>query len=93
MNDNKLKDIDMLNEQIEIETALDCYVCDIPESRRELVHEKMRTSEWISYDEQKPPMDTRILTKDVGGAIFVEWFYGRRGDGILEITHWKLLIK
>jgi hypothetical protein len=33
----------------------------------------------------------RIL-KDTG-SIFVEWFYGRRGDGVLEITHWKPLIK
>ena len=83
----------MLNEQREMEIALECYVCDLPESRRELVHEKMRASEWISYDEQKPPTETRILTKDRAGGIFVGWFYGRRGEGVLEITHWKPLIK
>ena len=83
----------MLNEQREMEIALDCYVCDIPESRRELVREKMRASEWISYDEQKPPTETRIMTKSREGAIFAEWFYGCREEGILEITHWKPLIK
>ena len=82
----------MLNEQREMEIALDYYVCDLPESRRELVREKMRTSEWIAYDEQKPPK-TRIMKKDRAGGIFVGWFYGFRGKGILEMTHWKPLIK
>jgi len=85
--------IDMLNEQREMEIALDCYVYALPESRRELVREKMRTSEWIAYEEQKLPTETRIMTKIRNGDIFVEWFYGRRGEGILEITHWKPLIK
>ena len=83
----------MMNEQKEMKMALDCYLCDIPDSRKELVREKLLTSEWISYEEQKPPTDTRILTKSREGCVMVEWFYGRRGDGILEITHWKLLIK
>ena len=76
-----------------IEVVVGYYVSEIPDSRKELVREKLLTSEWIPYKEQKPPSDTRILAKYRGGDIYVEWFYGHQGDGILEITHWKSLIK
>jgi hypothetical protein len=80
----------------ELETALDYYVRDsnnVSDDRKELVREKMLTSCWIPYEEQKPSSDTRILAKYREGTVYVEWFYGRQGTGILEITHWKPLIK
>ena len=83
----------MTKEQRNLEIALNCYLSDIPDNRKELVREKLIASEWIPYKEHKPPYGTRILTKIREGDFFVEWFDGRRGDGILEITHWKPLIK
>ena len=54
-----------------IETAVDYYVRDsmnkIPDSRKELVREKMLANQWIPYEEQKAPSDTRILTKNKEG--------------------------
>jgi len=80
----------------ELETAIDYYVRDrnnVSDDRKESVREKMLPSSWIPYEEQKPPSETGILTKNREGTVYVEWFYGRRGTGILEITHWKPLIK
>jgi len=81
----------------ELEEAIDYYVNDsmnkISDDRKELVREKMLTSRWIPYEEQKPPSETRILTINRAGNVYVEWFYGRRGTGINEITHWKSLIR
>jgi hypothetical protein len=75
------------------EVVVGYYVNELPEKRRELVREKMLASKWIPYEEQKPPSETRILAKYRDGSIYVEWFYGFQGEGILEITHWKPLIK
>ena len=80
-----------------IETEIDYYVSDssnkISDDRKELVREKMLTSRWIPYEEQKPPYGKRILVKYREGTVYVVWFYGRKGTGILEITNWKPLIK
>jgi len=81
----------------ELKTAVDYYVRDscnkISDCRKELVREKMLTSRWIPYEEQKPPSNTRILAKYKDGTIYVEGFYGFNVTGILEITHWKPLVK
>ena len=79
------------------EVVVDYYINDsmnkIPDKRKELVREKMLTSRWIPYEEQKPPSEKRIFTKNRDGNFYVEWFYGSRGEGLCEITHWKPLIK
>jgi len=81
----------------QLETEIDYYVRDssykISDDRKELVREKMLTNRWIPYEEQKPPLETRILTRNREGTAYVEWFDGRRGTGVLEITHWKPLVK
>ena len=81
----------MIKETIEV--VVGYYLNEISDSRKEFVREKMLASEWIPYEEQKPPSETKILAKYKSGDIFVEWFYGLQEDGILEITHWKPLVK
>ena len=82
---------------IELKRAVEYYISEnmnrVPNRKKELVREKMLTSEWIPFDKQEPPSETRILARYKDGSVCVGWIYGFQGDGVLKVTHWKPLIK
>ena len=81
---------------IELKRAVDYYINysnKIPDSRKELVREKMLTSEWIPCAEQNPPPQARVLARYIDGSVCIGWNYGFLGNGTTNITHWKPLIK
>ena len=82
---------------IELKRAVDYYISEsmnqVPNRKKELVREKLLTSEWIPCEKQKPPLETRILAKYKDGSVCIGWIYGFQGDGVLKVTHWKPLIK
>ena len=82
---------------IELKRAVDYYISEsmfrIPNRRKELVRQKLLSSEWIPWEERKPPLKSKILAKYKNGNVCVGCLYGFQGDGVLKVTHWKPLVK
>jgi hypothetical protein len=81
---------------MELKRAVDYYINSsntIPNCRKKIVREKMLASEWIPCDEQEPPSRKRILARYKDGSVCIGWIYGFQGNGVMNVTHWKPLIK
>jgi len=92
-DDRIVKRHNMSEEELTIDNYLLYRMDKIPENRREFVREKLLASRWIPYEEQKPPLERMILTKQPNGTTYGRKYDGCQGEGISKITHWKFLIE